>query len=191
MAILNDTIYARPQNVVTGRSAFSEEDLTNLDVIKDLVIGSLKTRHLGYNFVCDKSKYMDDMAKHFSVFVCVKAFTITNDDTHRSVDLNVGDYKAFPSEYHYSHKVFADHYIYFDVYYWPIVKPDNAAAKSYKVLATLTDKYEIQIYANSEKEAYDKAYNTPLSDWNHLTPGGISKPRKIIRWAEWGDFKIN
>jgi hypothetical protein len=191
MSMLNDTIYARPQNVVTGRSAFSKEDLTHLDIIEDLVIGSLKARHIGYNFVCDKSKYMDDMAKHFSVFVCTEAFTITNDDTHRSVDLNVGDYIAFPSECHYSTKDTKDHYIYFDVYYWPAVEVKKFGDTSYKIVATLTDKYEIDISANSEKEAYDKAYNAPLSDWKHLTPGGISKPRKIIRWAEWGDFKIN
>jgi len=191
MAGLNNIIHARSQNVVLGQSAFGEDDLQQLETIQNVIIGSLKTRHLGYNFTFDKSVYMDDMAKHFSVFVSTKAFTMRITELNRSIPLEIGDYLAFPSELGYSTEVADDYYMYFNAYYWPIVESKESDSTSYKIVATLTDKYEISLSANSEKEAYDKAYNTPLSDWKHLTPGGISKPRKIIRWAEWGDFKIN
>ena len=188
MPTLNNIIHARAQNIVLGQSAFSKEDLNHLGPMQDVIIGSLKTRHLGYNFTADSSVYIDDMAKHFDVFISTKAFDITFTDFNRSSRLEIGDYIAFPSELNYSTEN-DDSYIYFEIYYWPIIKSNDSAARSYNIVATLTDKYEIQIQANSEKEAYDKAYNTPLSDWKHLTPGGISKARKILRWAEWGDFE--
>lgn len=188
MAVLNNIIHARVQNIVLAQSAFSKEDITQLDRIQNLVIGSLKTRHLGYNFTVDRSLYMDDMAKHFNVLVGTKEFNITFTDFNKKSTLNVGDYIAFPSEINYSTEDNSS-YIFFEIYYWPTVESNDSDTRSYKVVATLTDKYEITIFANSEKEAYDKAYNTPLSDWKHLTPGGISKPRKIIRWTEWGNFE--
>lgn len=191
MAILNNIIHARAQNIVVAQSAFNKDDFSNIEYIKNTIIGSLKTRHLGYDFTSDSSLYVDDMAKHFDVFVCTKALTINFTDFNRDCNLEIGDYLAFPSELNYSTKDNNDSYIYFEVYYWPIVKYEDPDIESYTVTATLTDKYQIQISANSEKEAYDKAYNIPLSDWKHLTPGGISKPRKIIRWAEWGNFEIN
>jgi hypothetical protein len=191
MAVLNNIIHARPQNVVLGQSAFKKEDFDDIGTLQNIIIGSLKTRHLGYNFTADKLLYADDMAKHFDVFVCTKSFTITITDFNKDIKLNIGDYIAFPSELNYSTKINNDSYIYFEAYYWPIVKFEDTNTETYTITATLTDKYEIKISANSEKEAYNKAYNTPLSDWKHLTPGGISKPRKIIRWAEWGDFTIN
>ena len=179
----------RAYNIVLGQSAFAKNDLSDIDNIKEVVIGSLKTRHLEYNFTTDPEVYIDDMANHFNVFVCTKEFSITFSDFNRDSNLKIGDYIAFPSELKHSTEADAESYIYFEAYYWPIVKSKDTDTKSYKVVATLTDKYEIEISANSEKEAYDKAYNTPLSDWKHLTPGGISKARKILRWAEWGDFE--
>jgi hypothetical protein len=189
MAYMNNILMPRAYNIVLASSAFAKEELDQIDYMKQIVSGSLKTRHLGYNFTSDDKLYMDDMAKHFDVFVCTKAFSITFTEFNKDSNLEIGDYIAFPSELNYSTEASDDSYIFFEIYYWPIVKSKDTDTKSYKVLATLTDKYEIEISANSEKEAYDKAYNTPLSDWKHLTPGGISKARKILRWAEWGDFE--
>jgi hypothetical protein len=189
LANLNNTIYARSQNIVLGQAAFNSDDFDQIEYIKNTIIGSLKTRHLGYNFTTDKSIYSDDMAKHFDVFVCTKSFIITLTDFSREIKLDIGDYIAFPSELNYSTRINNESYIYFEAYYWPIVESEKNGSKSYNIVATLTDKYEVTVYADSEEEAYDKAYNTPLSAWKHLTPGGIAKPRKIIRWAEWGNFE--
>jgi len=190
MPQLNNIIYPRPQNIVLGQGAFSVSEMQDTNYLQNTIVGSLKTRHLGFDFTTDEHQYMDDMANHFVAYVCIKPFIINFTDFSRDSILNTGDYIAFPSECSVSADIDETHYIKFNVFYWPIIESKPSDANTYKITATLTDKYEIQITANSEKEAYDKAYNTPLSHWKHITPGGIAKPRKIIRWAEWGNFKI-
>ena len=191
MAGLNNTIYPRLENLVFAKSAFSKQDLAQIDQVKEIVMGSLKTRHLGFNFTTNKDTYSQDIAKHFDVFVCTKSFDINLTDFKREIKLDIGDYLSFPSQCNYSTESGEDSYIYFEVYYWPKSENEETDGQPYNIIATLTDKYEIKVFANSEKEAYDKAYNIPLSDWKHLTPGGTAKPRKILRWAQWGDFEIN
>ena len=193
MPQINNIIYARSYNLVTTKSAFSKQELAEIDKIKEIVVGSIKTRHLEFDFTTDKDTYSQDIPNHFDVFVCTKSFYIyfpTLRNLQSEIKLDIGDYVFFPSQLKHSIEVDSDHYIYFEVYYWPKSKNEETDGKPYQIIATLTDKYEIQVFANSEKEAYHKAYNTPLSDWKHLTPGGILKPRKIIRWASWGDFEI-
>ena len=193
MPQINNIIHARPENLVITQSAFSKQEIAEIDKVKEIVMESLQTRHLGFNFTTNKDTYSQDIAKHFDVFVCTKSFYMyfPTLDLLSEIKLDIGDFVYFPSELKNSILVESDHYVYFEIYYWPKIKNEEADGQPYQVIATLTDKYEIQVFANSEKEAYDKAYNTPLSDWKHLTPGGITKPRKIIRWAEWGDFEIN
>jgi len=193
MAQINNTIHARSQNLVITKSAFSKQEITEIDKVKELILGSIKTRHLEFDFTTDKDTYSQDIPNHFDVFVCTKSFYIyfPGLQLQSEIKLDIGDFVFFPSELKHEIEVESDHYIYFEVYYWPKSKNEEADGQPYQIIATLTDKYEIQVFANSKKEAYHKAYNTPLSDWKHLTPGGMFKPRKIIRWAEWGDFEIN
>jgi hypothetical protein len=186
---INNIILPRPENIVFGRSAFSQEDFNNLDDIKDLIIGSLKTRALGFDFTSDREVYDADIANHFCVFVCINSFAINFPSFKKEIKLEIGDYLAFPSECTRSIEATKDDYLYFDVYYWPIVDAHGEGSKKYRVVATLEDKYEVTVSANSQLDAHRKAYNIPLSKWNHLTHGGIGKSRKIIRWTEWGNFQ--
>lgn len=188
MTQLNNTIYPRPQNIVLGQGAFT---LDGTEDLENIITGSLKTRHLGFDFTTDPSVYMDDMAKYFVSYICIKPFAINFKDFSRESILNTGDYIAFPSECSISIDADESCYKRLEVFYWPIVESMPSDGKTYNIIATLTDKYEISIQANSEKEAYNKAFNTPLSNWKHITPGGIAKPRKIIRWTEWGNFEIS
>jgi len=193
MAQINNIIFARSENLVITTSAFSKQEIAEIDKVKEIVVGSIKTRHLEFNFTTDKDTYSQDIPNHFDVFVCTKSFYIyfPTLPLRSEIKLNIGDFVYFPSQLKHSIEVDSDHYIYFEVYYWPKSKNEEADGQPYQIIATLTDKYETQVFANSEKEAYAKAYNIPLSDWKHLTPGGVTTPRKIIRWASWGDFEIN
>jgi hypothetical protein len=191
MSQIDNIIYARDENLVITQSAFSKQDLAEIDQVKEIIVGSIKTRHLEFNFTTNQDTYSQDIPKHFDAFICTKSFYMYFPEQYlrSEIKLDIGDFIYFPSEIEHSIEVESDHYIYFEVYYWPKSKNEETDGQHYQIIATLTDKYEIQVFANSEKEAYDKAYSTPLSDWKHLTPGGISKPRKIIRWASWGDFE--
>jgi hypothetical protein len=186
---INNFILPRPDNIVLGRSAFVKEDFNNSDYIEELIIGSLKARNTGFDFTSDISVYENDVANHFTVFVCTNSFVINFLQFNREVRLETGDYIAFPSECKYSVETNNGNYTSFDVYYWPTVRHHGEGSNVYKVVATLQDKYEVTVSANSQLDAHRKAYSIPLSEWKHLTPGGVGRTRKIIRWTEWGNFE--
>ena len=65
----------------------------------------------------------------------------------------------------------------------------SSGSKEFIVTATLTDKYSIQIKADSEQDALLKAENISLSKWTHLDLYPDIKERKVIRYAKWGNFE--
>ena len=81
-----------------------------------------------------------------------------------------------------------------------VLSEEEQNMNKYIVYATLSDQYALKVRANSEEEAYKKAYETHISNWEHL----ITKPElkesvrvpdpecsDAQRWSKWGDFSIN
>jgi len=80
-----------------------------------------------------------------------------------------------------------------------ILSEEEQKMNKYVVYATLSDKYALNVRANSEEEAYQKAYSVNIREWEHL----ITKPElkesvrvpdpelsDAQRWSKWGDFSI-
>jgi hypothetical protein len=77
----------------------------------------------------------------------------------------------------------------YKIYYYPKIKNKDGKNK-YNIKSTLIDTYNIEIFADTEEDALQKAYNTPLPEWNHEGINNKPEKIKIVRWSEWGNFEI-
>lgn len=178
------------KNIVIAKNCFSKEDLTNESAVLQVIIGSLTAKYKDFSFSLESS---DDLPNWVNVLLPLKGFRINFNSTPKvSHDADEGDFLTFPSEIGF---MISDQYNtneltkQYKVYYYPKIKKQEGRNK-YTIKATLQDNYNIDIYADSEEEALQKAYNIPLPEWNHEEIDDKPEKMKIIRWSRWGNFKI-
>jgi len=178
------------KNIVIAKNCFSKEDLTNESAVLQVIIGSLTAKYKDFSFSLESS---DDLPNWVNVLLPLKGFKIIFNCNPRIYhDADEGDFLTFPSEIgfmisnQYNTNELTKQY---KIYYYPKIKKQEGRNK-YTIKATLQDNYNIDIYADSEEEALQKAYNIPLPEWNHEEIDDKPEKMKIIRWSRWGNFKI-
>jgi hypothetical protein len=176
-----------PNNVVLAKGCFSDEELENKDKVLDIVIGSLVAKYKDFTFTKETS---DDFPNSISVLLPLTNFKIRiHSSPDKYYDVDKGDFLTFPSETIFN--IFNKDSLIktYKIYYYPKIKKMDGSNK-YIVRATLEDNYNIEVYANTEDEALQKAYNIPLPEWNHEEIDDRPEKMKIIRWSRWGNLKI-
>lgn len=179
-----------PDNVVLAKNCFNDEELENKDKLLDIIIGSLVAKYKDFTFTKETS---DDLPNSINVLLPLTSFKIrihSSPDKYYEVDR--GDFLTFPSEtiFNIFNKNSSDNLIKnYRIYYYPKIKKIDGNNK-YTVRATLEDHYNIEVYADTEDEALQKAYNIPLPEWNHEEIDDGPEKMKIIRWSRWGNLKI-
>jgi hypothetical protein len=187
------------KNIFIAKNCFSKEDLKNESTFLQVIIGSLTAKYKDFSFSLESS---DDLPNWVNVLLPLERFRIKfNSTPNVSYDVEKGDFLTFPSKTSF---IISDQYstneltkqykIYeltkqYKIYYYPKIKKQEGRNK-YTIKATLQDNYNIDIYADSEEEALQKAYNIPLPEWNHEEIDDKPEKIKIIRWSRWGNFKI-
>jgi hypothetical protein len=178
------------KNVAWAKQCFTDLDINNKDRVLSLAIDSLTTRHKEFTFTKETS---DDFPSHMNLILPLNSFSLIIVSNIRKVyELNRGDFIVFPSEIKYRalntdniDSMFELH----KIYYYPKIKNTNGKNK-YQIRSTLSDTYNIEIFADTEEDALQKAYNTPLPEWNHEGINNKPEKIKIVRWSEWGNFEI-
>jgi hypothetical protein len=69
-----------------------------------------------------------------------------------------------------------------------IKEPVGLGSKVFNVVATIRDEYRIKVYAESEQEAIDMAFDVPICEWEHPDIEPDLLDRQIIRYARWGNL---
>lgn len=177
----------KKDNVIFAKNCFDEENINNKEIVIDIVSGALTALHRDFTFTSSNS---DDLPNYINVIVAYDSFKINLKFTTDTIyDLDRGDFLAFPSDLEFNCNQKEKVFKIYKIYYYP--KINNTAGKNkYTIRATIEDNYNIEIYADTEKEALQKAYNTPLPEWNHEEIKNRPEKIKLIRWASWGNFKI-
>lgn len=178
------------KNIVIAKKCFLKEDLQNESNVLEVIIGSLVAKYKDFTFSLESS---DDLPNWVNVLLPLKGFRINfNSNPKIGHDADKGDFLTFPSEIGFvisdqdkTNELFKQ----YKIYYYPKIKKQDGKNK-YSVRATLQDNYNIDVYADSEEEALQKAYNIPLPEWNHEEIDDRPEKMKIIRWSRWGNFKI-
>lgn len=178
------------KNIVIAKNCFSKEDLQNESNVLEVITGSLVAKYKDFTFSLESS---DDLPNWVNVLLPLKAFRVNfNSNPKISHDADEGDFLTFPSEIGFmiSNQNNTNELVkQYKIYYYPKIKKQDGKNK-YSVRATLQDNYNIDVYADSEEEALQKAYNIPLPEWNHEEIDDRPEKMKIIRWSRWGNFKI-
>jgi hypothetical protein len=178
------------KNVAWAKQCFTDLEINEKEKVLSIASDSLTTRHKDFNFTLQTS---DDFPSHMNLILPLNSFSIIIFSNIRQVyELDRGDFIVFPSEmtYRVINKDSVDaNFELHKIYYYPKIENKNGKNK-YKIRSTLSDTYNIEIFADTEEDALQKAYNTPLPEWNH--EGINDKPNKIkiVRWSEWGNFEI-
>lgn len=178
------------KNVAWAKQCFTDLEINDKEKVLSIAIDSLTTRHKDFSFTSATS---DDFPSHMNLILPLNSFSLIIVSNVRKVyELNRGDFIVFPSEIKYRvlNKDSVDgNFELYKIYYYPKIENKNGKNK-YKIRSTLSDTYNIEIFADTEEDALQKAYNTPLPEWNH--EGINDKPNKIkvVRWSEWGNFEI-
>jgi hypothetical protein len=189
MTILNDIKIdsLNRNNVVMAKNCFKKEDLNNENHILEIICGSLTAKYKDFTFTINNS---DDLPNWINAIVPLNSFRIHFNFVNKlSHDADEGDFLTFPSDTGFNIDGNSYSIKTYKVYYYPKIKKTEGLNK-YSIRATLQDNYNIEVYANTEDEALQKAYNIPLPEWNHEEIDERPEKMKIIRWSRWGNFKI-
>lgn len=165
-----------------GMLAYSDSNM--MYFLKNLCDQQLGIKN-NIDFILDQS---DDVLPTVTAIVCNSDQLVVTLEVEKSIiKMNSGDVLIFPSELKHS----IDNIENCIVKKMPYIKSIDisSGSKEFIVTATLTDKYSIQIKADSEQDALLKAENISLSKWTHLDLYPDIKERKVIRYAKWGNFE--
>jgi hypothetical protein len=178
-------------NVVLAKGCFGNEDLQDEEKYLNIILDSLVSKHKEFTFTLNNS---DDFPNHIVTILPLESFSVRFEFTPGLYyDVDRGDFLTFPSETRINilNKNKQDSLIkQHKIYYYPKIKKEQGKNK-YIIKATLEDHYNIEIYADTEADALQKAYNVPLPEWNHEEINDKPEKTKLIRWSKWGNFKIN
>jgi hypothetical protein len=109
----------------------------------------------------------------------------------KSYNLKAGSFIMFPSMFSFSMDVADDKYVVIvDAVYSDDTNITTDGANKYTVLSTIHDEYSIDVYADSEEEAIEKASTINLSQWEHLDLYPELENRVITKFSKWGNFRI-
>lgn len=177
-------------NVALAKNCFNDTDLKNKEKILEIGIGSLKTRYKNFIFTTETS---DDLPNYMFILVPLATFKIDFATFPViSYEVDRGDLLIFPQDTMFNifnkdkrNDLIECH----KIYYYPKIQKTNGKNK-YIIRATLEDHYNIEIYADTQDEAMQKAYNIPLPEWNHEEIDDHKEKIKIVRWSKWGNFKV-
>lgn len=111
-----------------------------------------------------------------------------NDKTY---NLKAGSFIMFPSISGFSIDVPDEKYLVIvDAVYSDSTEIASNGSTKYTILSTIHDEYSIDVYADSEEEAIEKASTINLSQWEHLDLYPELEDRVITRFSKWGNFRI-
>jgi hypothetical protein len=111
-----------------------------------------------------------------------------NDKTYNLKD---GSFIMFPSIFLFSMEVLNNKYLLIvDAVYSEDMGIAGKGSTKYTVFSTIHDEYSIDVYADSEKEALEKASTINLSQWEHLDLYPELEDRAITRFSKWGNFRV-
>lgn len=117
--------------------------------------------------------------------------TITLKINDKSYNLKAGSFIMFPSMFSFSLDVVDDKYIMIvDAVYSNDKQIANDGSKKYTVLSTIHDEYSIDVYADNEEDAIEKASTINLSEWEHLDLYPELENRVITKFSKWGNFRV-
>lgn len=117
--------------------------------------------------------------------------TITLRINDKSYNLKAGSFIMFPSMFSFSLDVVDDKYIMIvDAVYSNDKQIANDGSKKYTVLSTIHDEYSIDVYADNEEDAIEKASTINLSEWEHLDLYPELENRVITKFSKWGNFRV-
>lgn len=133
----------------------------------------------------------DDVLAFITCIICKQhssIITVQEGEFPSNIKMSKGDLLIFPSELKHQFNK-EENLIIKKIYYFKNIN-QNVFLNNYTVVANMIDKYEIEIWASSEKEAIEIAENTRISKWKHVDLFPEIEERKIIRYSKWGNFEI-
>jgi hypothetical protein len=107
-------------------------------------------------------------------------------DSKSNIVMNFGDVLIFPSEM--KHSIGIQENVTVKKIFYKKDVDILSGSKKFVVTSTLIDKYEVEINAETEEEAIEKAKLVPISKWKHLDLYPDITDRKVIRYAKWFNF---
>jgi hypothetical protein len=102
------------------------------------------------------------------------------------IPMSIGDVLIFPSEM--EHNISNKNNVTVKKIFYAKNVDMSGGDTRFLVSSTLIDKYEIEVMANSEEEAIEKAKLISISKWKHLDLQPEISDRKLIRYAKWFNF---
>lgn len=131
----------------------------------------------------------DDVLATVTAIVCLEGTASVSMQVSGSViAMSRGDVLIFPSEMKYTANG-SDNLQILKLYYSKYLNLSDGS-KKFSVNVTLVDRYQIDVFAENEEEAIEKAKMTSISKWNHIDLYPNVEERKVIRYAKWTNFGV-
>jgi len=110
----------------------------------------------------------------------------------RNYVLNSGSFLMFPSNFQYIiDKKENDYFILGHATYSNKKESLYEGENEYRVISTIMDEYSLNVNANNEEDAINKASLIDISQWNHLDLYPELEDRVITKFSKWGNFRID
>ena len=185
-------------------SLFSEEEIKSavadidkgtsdsLTKLREDLLGSINGKYSKKNN--NRFVFYDNhttLPKVSAILNLVGNATITLRINDKSYNLKAGSFIMFPSMFSFSLDVADEKYIMIvDAVYSNDKHIAGDGSKRYTVLSTIHDEYSIDVYADNEEDAIEKASTINLSEWEHLDLYPELENRVITKFSKWGNFRV-
>jgi hypothetical protein len=192
------------KDVFVVDNLFSEEEINaaimdidkgtsdNLVKIKEDLLGSINGKYAKKNN--NSFVFYDNhmtLPKVSAILNLKGTASVTLRINDKSYNLKAGGFIMFPSMFSFSMNVADERYVVIvDAVYSDSTDIAIDGTNKYTVLSTIHDEYSIDVYANSEDEAIEKASTINLSKWEHLDLYPELENRVITKFSKWGHFRI-